>query len=206
MDGGFSAVADPARISHQPPAAAAEPGEKCELGSGLPPVGDVAVYPVGASEGEDGGEHDHVEEKIGQGHDVLLCRVKGCGAGGATARGAPVAWKGANCCIQYTVKRPWNPRRFSLAGRGRGIAVAATGGKNRSGRGSPSASSGRTDADASLPRGAEAVNRRPYERVSTSPLTAATDLSIIACSSALSENSMILSTPSAPSTVGTPTK
>ena len=45
-----------------------------------------------------------------------------------------------------------------------------------------------------------------YLRVPTSSFTAATDLSIIACSSALSLNSMIFSTPPAPRTVGTPTK
>ena len=40
----------------------------------------------------------------------------------------------------------------------------------------------------------------------TSSFTAATDLSIIVCSSALSLNSITFSTPPAPSTVGTPTK
>jgi len=45
-----------------------------------------------------------------------------------------------------------------------------------------------------------------YLRVPTSSFTAATDLSIIACSSALSLNSITFSTPPAPNTVGTPTK
>ena len=48
---------------------------------------------------------------------------------------------------------------------------------------------------------------RKYYRfmLPTSSLTAATDLSIIACSSASSLNSMILSTPFSPRTQGTPT-
>ena len=45
-----------------------------------------------------------------------------------------------------------------------------------------------------------------YLSVPTNSFTAATDLSIIACSSALSLNSITFSTPPAPSTVGTPTK
>jgi len=48
--------------------------------------------------------------------------------------------------------------------------------------------------------------RTGYFSVPTNSFTAATDLSIIACSSALSLNSMIFSTPPDPSTVGTPTK
>ena len=64
------------------------------------------------------------------------------------------------------------------------------------------------DPSAGVPVFPVAIKTRPGYTlsVSTSDFTAASDLSINACSSALSLNSMIFSTPFAPSTHGTPTK